>query len=47
MILLLDAHALLWWLSDDATLADAARQSIADPLVLGTLGRRPFSGRIP
>lgn len=31
MILLLDAHALLWWLSDDATLDDAARQSIADP----------------
>lgn len=31
MILLLDAHALLWWLSDDATLDDAARQSITDP----------------
>ena len=31
MILLLDAHPLLWWLSDDATLDDAARQSISDP----------------
>lgn len=31
MILLLDAHALLWWLADDPQLdADAAR-SIADP----------------
>ena len=33
MILLLDAHALLWWLADDATLGDAARRSIADPSV--------------
>lgn len=31
MILLLDAHALLWWLADDPTLDDAARQSISDP----------------
>jgi len=31
MILLLDAHALLWWLADDPTLADDARRVIADP----------------
>lgn len=31
MILLLDAHALLWWLADDAQLDDAATRSIADP----------------
>ena len=30
MILLLDAHALLWWLADDPTLSEAARQAIAD-----------------
>jgi PIN domain nuclease of toxin-antitoxin system len=32
MILLLDAHALLWWLADDAELAPEARASIADPV---------------
>lgn len=31
MILLLDAHALLWWLADDATLDAQARAAIADP----------------
>jgi PIN domain nuclease of toxin-antitoxin system len=31
VILLLDAHALLWWLADDPTLDGAARRSIADP----------------
>ena len=31
MILLLDAHALLWWLGDDATLEVAARAAIASP----------------
>ena len=31
MILMLDAHALLWWLDDDPTLDRAARASIADP----------------
>ncbi|MEX1172351.1 MAG: type II toxin-antitoxin system VapC family toxin [Chloroflexota bacterium] len=31
MILLLDAHTLLWWLADDAGLAPAARRAIADP----------------
>ncbi len=31
MRLLLDAHALLWWLADDATLAPNARSLIADP----------------
>lgn len=30
MILLLDAHALLWWLADDPTLDESARRSIAD-----------------
>jgi PIN domain nuclease of toxin-antitoxin system len=29
--LLLDTHALLWWLSDDPKLGDAARDLIADP----------------
>ena len=31
MILLLDAHALLWWLRDEPSLDRAARASIADP----------------
>lgn len=31
MILLLDAHALLWWLADDPQLNTAAARSIADP----------------
>jgi PIN domain nuclease of toxin-antitoxin system len=31
VILLLDAHALLWWLADDATLGAAARAAIANP----------------
>lgn len=31
MILLLDAHALLWWLADDPQLDTAAARSIADP----------------
>ena len=31
MILLLDAHPLLWWLADDATLDAQARDAIADP----------------
>jgi PIN domain nuclease of toxin-antitoxin system len=30
VILMLDAHALLWWLDDDPTLDRAARASIAD-----------------
>ena len=29
--LLLDTHALLWWLSDDATLVESARVEIATP----------------
>jgi PIN domain nuclease of toxin-antitoxin system len=29
--LLLDTHALLWWLADDPTLSDAARAAIALP----------------
>jgi PIN domain nuclease of toxin-antitoxin system len=29
--LLLDAHALLWWLADDPALGGAARNQIADP----------------
>jgi len=29
--LLLDTHALLWWLADDAGLSRAARASIGDP----------------
>lgn len=31
MILLLDAHTVLWWLGDDPTLVGAARSVIADP----------------
>lgn len=31
MILLLDAHALLWWLGQSSALAAPARGSIADP----------------
>jgi len=31
MILLLDAHTLLWWLADDPTLEASARSAIADP----------------
>lgn len=31
MILLLDAHTVLWWLSDDPTLSTVARVAIADP----------------
>ena len=31
MILLLDAHTLLWWLADDPTLVASARSAIADP----------------
>ena len=31
MKLLLDAHALLWWLADDPSLARSARELIADP----------------
>ena len=31
MILLLDAHAVLWWLADDPTLHPDARSAIADP----------------
>lgn len=31
MNLLLDTHVVLWWLSDDPTLSDAARSAIADP----------------
>ena len=31
MILLLDAHALLWWLGADPGLKDDARAAIADP----------------
>ena len=31
MILLLDAHVLLWWLFDDANLRVSARRAIADP----------------
>ena len=32
MIVLLDAHALLWWLGDSAELSQEARNAIADPL---------------
>jgi PIN domain nuclease of toxin-antitoxin system len=32
VILLLDAHALLWWLEDNPELADSARRSINDPV---------------
>lgn len=31
MILLLDAHALLWWMTDSPTLSVAARRVIAEP----------------
>jgi PIN domain nuclease of toxin-antitoxin system len=31
VILLLDAHAVLWWLADDPTLSRQARSAIADP----------------
>jgi PIN domain nuclease of toxin-antitoxin system len=31
VILLLDAHALLWWLADDRRLSADARRAIADP----------------
>lgn len=31
MILLVDAHTLLWWAVDDPTLAEPARRTIADP----------------
>lgn len=31
MILLLDAHAVVWWFANDATLAADARSAIADP----------------
>lgn len=31
MILLLDAHTLLWWLADDRSLSPSARTAIADP----------------
>jgi PIN domain nuclease of toxin-antitoxin system len=31
VILLLDAHAVLWWLADDPNLATPARSAIADP----------------
>jgi PIN domain nuclease of toxin-antitoxin system len=31
VILLLDAHTVLWWLGDDRTLAADARRAIADP----------------
>jgi PIN domain nuclease of toxin-antitoxin system len=31
VILLIDAHALLWWLADDPGLDPAAARSIADP----------------
>lgn len=31
MILLLDAHTVLWWLADDDTLDARARAAIADP----------------
>lgn len=32
MILLIDAHAVLWWLADDPTLEDEARSAMADPV---------------
>lgn len=31
MILLLDAHALLWWLADDPTMSRSGRAAIEDP----------------
>ena len=30
--LLVDTHALLWWLTDDPALSPAARDAIADPV---------------
>jgi PIN domain nuclease of toxin-antitoxin system len=30
--LLVDTHALLWWLTDDPSLSPAARDALADPL---------------
>lgn len=30
--LLVDSHALLWWLTDDPALSQAARNAIADPV---------------
>lgn len=30
--LLVDTHALLWWLTDDSALSTAAREAIADPV---------------
>ena len=42
MTVLLDTHALLWWLLDDARLSGPAREAIADPrhtvLVSGASG---------
>jgi len=34
MTLLLDTHALLWWLGDDRTLSKPARKAIADPMAV-------------
>jgi PIN domain nuclease of toxin-antitoxin system len=31
VILLLDAHALLWWLTDDPRLSEPAKRSLEDP----------------
>ena len=31
MIVLVDAHALLWWAQDDPKLSQAGRRSVADP----------------
>jgi len=31
VILLLDAHALLWWMADDPTLSASARDAMRDP----------------
>jgi PIN domain nuclease of toxin-antitoxin system len=31
VIVLLDAHALLWWANDDPTLSEPARRTITDP----------------
>ena len=31
MILLIDAHVLVWWLAEDRTLTDQARSAVADP----------------
>jgi PIN domain nuclease of toxin-antitoxin system len=32
--LLLDSHAFLWWLAEDAKLSAGARQAVADPLAI-------------